>query len=348
MSTQPALTALDDALAAGGEVVFGRLGRLGRIRLNRPEVINALTTAMVVAIREKLEAWAHDDAITSVLIDGAGARGLCAGGDVRALRTSLRQGTGAADEFWTQEYRLNAAIAHYPKPFVAVMDGIVMGGGVGVSAHGRVRLATERSRIAMPETAIGFFPDVGSLYLLSRAPGELGTHLALTGASIGGTDALACGLADAVIDSERIDDVVLQLAAGESLTLPDGAGTGELASHRGWIDPCYAGDDPAAILQSLRAHPATAARAAADVLSTRSPLAVAVTLEAIRRARTMASIDEVLRQDRVVAHAFAAEPDFVEGVRAVLVDRDHAPQWSHRSLTDVPRVKVLRMFDDRR
>ncbi|MGH8827164.1 MAG: enoyl-CoA hydratase/isomerase family protein, partial [Jiangellaceae bacterium] len=170
------MTALDDALAAGGEVAFGRLGRLGRIRLNRPEVINALTTAMVVSIREQLEAWAHDDAITAVLIDGAGPRGLCAGGDVRALRTSLREGTGAADEFWTQEYRLNAAIAHYPKPFVAVMDGIVMGGGVGVSAHGRVRLATERSRIAMPETAIGFFPDVGSLYLLSRAPGELGTH----------------------------------------------------------------------------------------------------------------------------------------------------------------------------
>ncbi|MGH9262017.1 MAG: enoyl-CoA hydratase/isomerase family protein, partial [Acidimicrobiales bacterium] len=297
---------------------------------------------------EQLEAWAQDDAITAVLIDGAGPRGLCAGGDVRALRTSLREGTGAADEFWTQEYRLNAAIAHYPKPFVAVMDGIVMGGGVGVSAHGRVRLATERSRIAMPETAIGFFPDVGSLYLLSRAPGELGTHLALTGASIGGMDALACGLADAVIDSEGIDNIVLQLAAGESLTLPDVADIGELATDRGWIDACYAGDDPAAILQSLRSHPAAGARVAADVVSTRSPLAVAVTLEAIRRARTMTSVDEVLRQDRVVAHAFAAEPDFVEGVRAVLVDRDHAPSWSSRSLTDVPRSKVLRMFDNRR
>jgi enoyl-CoA hydratase len=347
VSTQPVRTALDDDFAAGGQVVFGRIGRLGRVRLNRPEVINALTTAMVVVVREQLEAWADDDAISSVLIDGAGDRGLCAGGDVRALRTSFRDGTGAADEFWTQEYRLNAAIAHYPKPFVAIMDGIVMGGGVGISAHGRVRLATERSRIAMPETAIGFFPDVGSLYLLSRVPGELGTHLALTGASISGTDAIACGLADAVIDSESIDDVVLQLADGESLTLPEVAGTGELATHRGWIDACYAGDDPAAILQALRSHPSAGARAAADVLATRSPIAVAVTLEAIRRARTMTSVDEVLRQDRVLAHAFAAEPDFVEGVRAMLVDRDHAPAWSHTSLSDVPRAKVLRMFDDR-
>lgn len=172
-------------------------GRAAHIVLNRPKALNALNHAMVLRIDEALTAWEHDPAVETVVLTGAGERGLCAGGDIRAVHDDARDGDGTASAaFWRDEYRLNARIARYPKPYVAVMDGIVMGGGVGVSAHGSVRIVTERSRVAMPETGIGFVPDVGGTYLLALAPGELGTHLALTGGQIGAADALLCGLAD--------------------------------------------------------------------------------------------------------------------------------------------------------
>src|SRR5664280_1415691 len=201
------------------EVLYARDGRLGQILLNRPKVINALTGPMVTSVLAQLQDWAQDDAVLAVSIQGAGERGLCAGNDVRALREGLMQGHGSAGavQFWAHESHLNAAIAGFPKPFVAFMDGIVMGGGVGISAHGSLRLVTERSRVAMPETAIGFFPDVGSLFLLSRAPGEIGTHLAMTGLSVGGADAVTCGLADALFDSQDIPGLIARLAAGEAL-----------------------------------------------------------------------------------------------------------------------------------
>ena len=328
-------------------VLFARHGRLGRIRLNRPRAINALTHPMVTAMLAQLQDWAGDDAVTAVSVEGAGERGLCAGGDVRAIREAILSGTGDPTRFWADEYALDALIHAYPKPYVAFMDGVVMGGGVGISAYGSLRLVTERSRVAMPETAIGFFPDVGALYLLARAPGELGTHLALTGATVGGADAVMLGLADALVDSADLPTIRAALAEGSGADALAGLrrdGEPLLAAEREWVDECYAGDDPVQVLGSLRAHASPAARAAATLLAQRSPLSVAVTLEAIRRAADMATLEQVLEQDRVLGAAFMGSPDFSEGVRAVLVDRDHQPRWTHPCLEAVSREEVDRAF----
>lgn len=184
------------------------------ITLNRPRALNALTHTMVRSIDEALTLAEQDDAVTAVVISGAGERGLCAGGDIRSIYEDARAGRRASVDFWRDEYRLNARIARFPKPYVALMDGIVMGGGVGVSAHGDVRIVTERSRVAMPETGIGFVPDVGGTYLLAAAPGELGTHLALTGQAVGAADTLLCGLADHFVPSERLAELTEALALG--------------------------------------------------------------------------------------------------------------------------------------
>lgn len=295
---------------------------VGRLVLNRPRAINALTEGMCATILERLRAWETDDAVVSVEVSGAGDRGLCSGADVRALRQRVLDGDPAWREFFATEYVMNAAIHHYPKPYIAHQRGVTMGGGLGVSAHGSRRIAYPDSVFAMPETIIGFVPDVGILALLARAPGELGTHLALTGTSIGAADAVAVGLADEV--------------AGD-------AGPGVLAGQRGWIDACYAGDDPAAILARLESHPDPDARAAASVLRERCPLSVGVTLEAIRRAATL-SVDEVLAQDAALVDALVPGPDFAEGVRAQLVDKDRAPRWQHARVEDVTRAEVLACF----
>jgi enoyl-CoA hydratase len=328
------------------EVLYARRGRCGRILLNRPRVINVLNDDMVTSILAQLREWACDDDVAAVSIEGAGERGLCAGGDVRALRTVVLAGSGEAVRFWAHEYQMNAAIASYPKPFVGFMDGVVMGGGVGISAHGSLRLVTERSRVAMPETAIGFSPDVGSLFLLSRAPGEVGTHLAMTGLSIAGADAITCGLADALIARKDIPAIIDRLADGESLEARVGrtSAVGELGSARDWIDSCYLGNDAASILAALRAHPAPGAQHAADVLETRSPFAVSIALEAIRRAARMDTLAKVLEQDLMLGGAMADSADFVEGVRALLIDRDNAPRWQHRSLAEVDPDEVAGVF----
>jgi enoyl-CoA hydratase len=329
------------------EVLFARHGRLGRIRLNRPRTINALTHPMVRSVLAQLREWADDDTITAVSIEGSGDRGLCAGGDVRAIREAVLTGTGDPLAFWADEYALNAAIHHYPKPYVAFMDGVVMGGGVGISAYGSLRLVTERSRIAMPETAIGFFPDVGTLHLLSRAPGELGTHLALTGTTVDGADAVVVGLADALVDSADLPAIRAALADGAGPEVVDALrreGSPQLTGHRAWIDECYAGDDPVLVLKALHAHTAPAAGEAASLLAQRSPFSVAVTLEALRRAAGMTTLEQVLAQDRVLGASLMASPDFLEGVRAVLVDRDHAPRWRHASLEEVSREEVEDAF----
>lgn len=186
-------------------------GRVRHITLNRPRALNALNHAMVARVTEALADAEHDDSVIAVLITGAGERGLCAGGDIRSIYEDARSGGSESMDFWRDEYRLNARIARFPKPYVAIMDGIVMGGGVGVSAHGDIRVVTERSRIAMPETGIGFVPDVGGTRLLGAAPGELGTHLALTAEAVGAGDALLCGLADHFVPSQRLAELTADL-----------------------------------------------------------------------------------------------------------------------------------------
>ncbi|MEV2211717.1 enoyl-CoA hydratase/isomerase family protein [Streptomyces sp. NPDC050997] len=324
-------------------------GRAAHITLNRPRAINALNHAMVRRIDDALTAWAHDPAVEAVVVTGAGERGLCAGGDIRAVHDDARDGDGTASAaFWRDEYHLNARIARYPKPYVAVMDGIVMGGGVGVSAHGRVRVVTERSRIAMPETGIGFVPDVGGTHLLALAPGELGTHLALTGAHIGAGDALLCGLADHYVPSVSLRQFVDDLA---ELPVRDAldrhtrlSPEGELAGHREWIDTCYAADTVEEIVHRLLAQGDPAAKETAETLLSKSPTALKVTLAALRRARRLGPLERVLEQEYRVSCAALTTPDLVEGIRAQVIDKDRTPRWSPATLDEVTDVDVERFF----
>lgn len=324
-------------------------GRVGRLTLNRPRALNALDHTMVRLIDRALTDWEHDPAVHAVVLTGAGERGLCAGGDIRAVHDDARDGDGTASAaFWYDEYHLNARIARYPKPYVAVMDGIVMGGGVGVSAHGGVRVVTERSQVAMPETGIGFVPDVGGTWLLSRAPGELGTHLALTGARSGAADAVLCGLADHYMPSTAlaafIDDLT-RLPVADALgrhvrPLPEG----ELTARREWIDACYAAGTVEEIVRRLLAHGDPAAKEAAETLLAKSPTALKVTLAAIRRAARLPGLEAALEQEyRVSCHALAG-PDLVEGVRAQIIDKDRAPRWSPATLAEVSPADVDRHF----
>lgn len=330
-------------------VLFRTTGRAALITLNRPRALNALNHEMVRRIDAALTAWAHDPRVETVVLTGAGERGLCAGGDIRAVHDDARDGDGSASAaFWRDEYHLNARIARYPKPYVALMDGIVMGGGVGVSAHGSVRIVTERSRIAMPETGIGFVPDVGGTRLLAQAPGESGTHLALTGDQIGPGDALLCGLADHYVPSGELPALLDDLAV---MPVPDALARhvqpsprGELAERREWIDACYAADTVEEIVQRLLAYGSPESKEAAETLFSRSPTALKVTLAAVRRARRLGTLERVLDQEYRVSCAALGGHDLVEGVRAQIIDKDRAPRWSPATLAEVTEADVERFF----
>ncbi|MFG2602347.1 enoyl-CoA hydratase/isomerase family protein [Streptomyces sp. NPDC048514] len=324
-------------------------GRAAHITLNRPKALNALNHSMVRRIDEALTAWEHDPAVETVLVTGAGERGLCAGGDIRAVHDDARDGDGSASAaFWRDEYHLNARIARFPKPYVALMDGIVMGGGVGISAHGSVRIVTERSQIAMPETGIGFVPDVGGTRLLGLAPGELGTHLALTGARIGAGDAVLCGLADHYVPSGALRRLVEDLAhmpARDAVARHEQPPPqGESAGRREWIDSCFAAGTVEEILDRLLAHGGPDAKETAETLLTRSPTALKATLAAVRRARRLGSLERVLDQEYRVSCAALSTPDLVEGIRAQVIDKDRNPRWSPATLAEVTDADVERFF----
>ncbi|OLZ49794.1 enoyl-CoA hydratase/isomerase family protein [Amycolatopsis keratiniphila] len=311
---------------------------IGRITLNRPRALNSLNHGMVLAMLDHLEAWRADPGVRAVLIDGAGDRGLCAGGDIRAIYEDARAGGTASLRFWADEYRLNLLISRYPKPYLALMDGLVMGGGVGVSAHGSHRIVTERSRVGMPETGIGFVPDVGGTYLLSRTPGELGTHIALTAGAISGPDAIHCGLADHFVPSERIPDLLDALTSrptDEALELiAEPAPPSALAGDAAWIDHCYAADTVEEILSRLHAGGDAAATAAKEI-EAKSPTALKVTLRALRSAAALPDLETVLAQEyRIAAHALSTA-EFAEGIRAQIIDKDRAPKWSPATLSEV-------------
>ncbi len=328
------------------EVLFERRGRLGVVTLNRPKAVNALTAGMASAMLEQLTRWADDDAVHAVLVRGAGDRGLCAGGDIVAIYRDMLAGGDATAEFWADEYRLNALIDAYPKPYVALMDGLVLGGGVGISAHGSVRIVTERTRTGMPETTIGFVPDVGGTLLLSRSPGESGTHAALTGAHLSGADALFLGLADHFVPSGRLAElaVALETEPVESAVgrFAEEAPASALEQQREWIDRCYTGGDAGEILHRLREAGGDAA-AAAETIEAKSPTAVKVTLTSLRRVRGM-SLAEALAQEYRVGLRCLAGPDFREGIRAQVVDKDRTPRWQPAALADVTDDDVEAYF----
>jgi enoyl-CoA hydratase len=327
------------------EVLLSTSDGLGRITLNRPRAINALTHAMVRAVDDALTHWETDGAVRAVVIDGAGECGLCAGGDICSIYDDARSGGTASLDFWADEYRLNAHIARYAKPYVAPMDGLVMGGGVGVSAHGSLRVVTERSGIGMPETGIGFVPDVGGSYLLSRAPGELGTHAALTAGQLSGADTIHCGLADFFVPGDRLDDLRAALATKEphdavaafARTPPESA----LAGEANWIDSCYSADTVEEILDRL--HDSGNSATAKDVAA-KSPTAFKVALRAPRTARGLPTLEAALEQEHRIANASLTAPDFAEGIRAQIIDKDRDPHWSPPTLDEVTPELVDRFF----
>lgn len=331
---------------SGNEVLFERRGHLGVVTLNRPKAVNALTLGMVTAMLDQLTAWADDDAVATVLVRGAGDRGLCAGGDIVAIYRDMVEEAGRTPAFWSAEYRLNSLIAGYPKPYVAFMDGLVLGGGVGISAHGSVRVVTERTRTGMPETTIGFVPDVGGTWLLAKSPGETGTHSALTGAHLSGADALFLGLADHFVPSstlpalaEALESSTADAAVGRFTQEPPASA---LEGQRDWIDAAYASDDAEEIVRRLRGAGSDAA-AAADTIGAKSPTAVKVTLESLRRARSL-TLDEALEQEFRVGLRCLAGPDFREGIRAQVVDKDRNPRWKPATLSEVHAADVERFF----
>jgi len=309
-------------------------GAVGRLTLDRPRAINALDLAMIRDLTAALDAWEADESVRVVVLDGAGDRGLCAGGDVRGLYAQIVAGHPAdVGEFFRAEYALNARIAEYPKTFVALADGITMGGGIGLAGHAAVRIVTETSKLAMPETRIGFTPDVGGTWLLGRAPGRTGEYLGLTGATMDAADAIFAGFADVLVPRARLAAV-----AGESVAeLAVAPGPSALEAAQPWIDDAFAAATVPGIVERLRARPEPAASAAADTLEELSPTGLAVTLAAVRAARELPDLRAALAQEYGLVMWFAhTQPDLVEGIRAQLIDKDRTPSWRPATFADLP------------
>ncbi len=334
------------------EIIVRERGTLRRITLNRPKALNALTLDMAVAMTTQLRSWAADPAVGAVLIDGAGERGLCAGGDIRALYDAAKSGDPLPATFWSTEYHLNVLIARYPKPVIAIMDGLVMGGGVGLSTHASYRVVTERSAVAMPEVGIGFFPDVGASFLLARSPGSAGTYLALTGERVGAADAIYCGLADVHVAAAELPELADTLAdcrtagdvRGRLGAISVAPAPGKLPATQPWIDDCFGADDVETIVRRLGESEAEAARAALAIMRKMSPTSLKVTLRNIRAALSFETVEQSFQQDYRIALACIAGHDFIEGIRTQIVDKDRNPHWRPDRLEGVTADIVERHF----
>lgn len=315
------------------DVLTYREGRIGRIRLNRPKALHALNTGMCVAMAAALEEWRGDPAVEAVLIDHAEGRGFCAGGDIRMVAESGKGDGAAARRFFFEEYRMNHALFTYAKPVVTVMDGITMGGGVGISLPAKARIATENTKFAMPETGIGLFPDVGGGWYLSRLPGRMGQFLALTGHRLNGAECLALGLATHYMPAEALPHAKTLIAEQPQAiaatldpltTVPPPA---PILDHAQKIDKLFASDTLEDVFAALEADGGPWAAEQLAVLKTKSPQTMKVSLRLLRDGARMASFADEMRQEYAVATRVAQRHDFLEGVRAVIVDKDNAPKW---------------------
>ncbi len=331
--------------APQSDVLVRREGRAGRITLNRPRALNALTHLMVNTIWQALLAWRGEPAVELVILDGAGDRGLCAGGDVRAMYDSAPAGSSVARSFWADEYRLNALIGRYPKPYVALMDGIVMGGGIGLSGHASHRIVTDRSELAMPETGIGLIPDVGGTWLLAHSPGHVGVYFGLVGERMRGAGTMFAGFADTFVPAAKLADLAAALAASGNAdrTIADFAMSpppSDLAALAPAIDTAFRFDTVEEIRGALAAMEGEWAAKTLAALDRRSPLALKLTLAAIRQARALPSLEAALVVEYRLTVRLFEHGEFIEGVRALLVDKDRNPRWRPARLEDVTQEMV--------
>ena len=344
--------------AESEELIVKSEGALGVIRLNRPKALNAFTHDMLRGIATALDVYAHDPSIGLVLIEGNGERGFCAGGDIRGLYESIRLGGELGKVFWREEYIVNSRIASYPKPYVAFMDGLVMGGGVGLSAHGRNRVLTERTQVAMPEVGIGFFPDVGGTWLLANAPGELGTYFGLTGSSMTTADALRCGMGDVFIQNARWPEAraaLARLGPGTTNGMVRGVlghyaapkERGPVEQEKELIDRAFAFDTVEEILSALLREPSEFAQVARRSMLEKSPTSLKVALRLLRAARHSKSLDECLIREYGAALEVFVSHDFPEGIRAAVIDKDRAPKWSPATVPEVTTEMVDAYFAPR-
>jgi enoyl-CoA hydratase len=329
------------------EIRFERVDRLGLVTLDRPKALNALTLGMIRELDPRLREWAHDDRIHAVAIIGAGEKAFCAGGDVRAVYEAGKRGTDVLTyEFFFEEYRLNRLIHRYRKPYLALIDGIAMGGGLGLSVHGRYRIVTEKAMVAMPESAIGLFPDVGGSWFLNHAPGKIGLFLGLTGARIKAADTLYAHLATHFVPSSELDNLLDALAH----TAPENAlhrfaenpGQPPLAAHRAAIDRAFAKSSIDAMLVALNQESEWGRGHAAD-LTKRSPTSLKATLRLMQKNHGH-EIEHCLRNEFRLVQRLMADHDFYEGIRAVLIDKDNAPRWQPATLAELPDARIEAMF----
>lgn len=339
-------------------IIVEQQGTLGVITLNRPRAVNALNYEMMQGLNAALDRFETDPGVCAVLVRGAGERGLCAGGDIVALYRAIQSDRQVGVDFFRYEYALNLRLSRYPKPYIALMDGLVLGGGLGASAHGSHRVVTERTRAGMPEAVIGFSPDVGVLTILARAPHHLGTLMALTGLHVSGADALVVGLADCFILADRAEDLVEALSAVTCSSEVDGvlarmqaeAGQSLLAAQAGWVSWAFAADSVEEIMENVQQvvdsgeEGAEFATTVLGAMKKNSPTGMKVALEAVRRASNQ-SLAQTLNQDFVTTCRAMEGHDLSEGIRAQVIDKDRNPVWLPASLEEVERRTVLAFFE---
>lgn len=337
------------------DVLFDVAGRIGRIHLNQPSTFNALTRNMCQILRAQLLAWRDDDAIAAVVVTAEGDRAFCAGGDIRALYDAARDDWQAGMPFFWDEYRLDQAVYHFAKPYIALVDGIVMGGGVGISVHGSHRVVTERTTFAMPETGIGLFPDVGASVFLPGCPGETGMYLGLTGARLKAADTIHVGVGTHHVRSDRLDDLIAAFANadfdGDAVATVDtilgdfatDPGAADLEDHRPVIDGAFAAGSVEEILDALRAEDGYWAIETADTIDEKSPTSLKVTYRQLRAGSSM-TFDDAMRMEYRMVAEMLRRPDFFEGIRAAVVDKDRNPTWRPDDLGAVAEADVDRYF----
>ncbi|MGI9350122.1 MAG: enoyl-CoA hydratase/isomerase family protein [Rhizobiaceae bacterium] len=327
-----------------------KVGPTGRITLTRPEALNAMTYEMCMAIGSALEEWISDKDVRIVMIDAEGSRSFCSGGDIAELYDTGKAGDFEyGRKFWADEYRIDAMIKNYPKPYVAIMDGIVMGGGVGISAHGSHRIVTENTLFAMPECGIGLAPDVGGNWILSRAPGHVGEYLGSTGARLKAADCIYAGIGDCFVPEAKISDLVEALEDTADLsfidTFVDDLEPGNLSLEQGKIDKYFSGETAADIAKSLEASKEEWEAATAKLMRRGCPLSVACAVEIVRLARHESTIEEILKQEYRFTYRSMSHGDFIEGIRAQIIDKDRNPKWNPSTLEKLDKHQISAMLE---